>query len=230
MARALPARPALAKWATTSRLAERAHRLQRHQLGVAGADADPDQPRGGGSRPLLPRQRVDGGGGDGAAAEPAADGDERARGASAISASFDSAAPTKPTGMPTIAAGRGAPSSSSSSRRKSAVGALPMATTAPASRSTQRSRAAAERVVPSARGKAGDARVVEGADHLVAGGKAGAGDAVGDHLGVAEDRRAGGERRRAPRRRGRGRRRCAARARPCPRRGSCGPRPRPRRG
>ena len=96
--------------------------------------------------------------------------------------------------MPTIAAGRGAPSSSISSRRNSAVGALPMATTAPPSRSAQRSSAAAERVVPRRVGEVGDARVVEGADHLVAGGKARAGDAVGDHLGVAEDRRAGGER------------------------------------
>ncbi len=59
------------------RLAERAHRLQRHQLGVAGPDADPDQPRRPCSRPLLPGERVDRGGGDGAAAEPAAHGDER---------------------------------------------------------------------------------------------------------------------------------------------------------
>ena len=37
-----------------------------------------------------------------------------------------SAAPTKPTGVAMIAAGFGAPASSISSRRKSAVGALPM--------------------------------------------------------------------------------------------------------
>src|ERR1700733_1939201 len=47
------------------------------------------------------------------------------------SASFDSAAPTKPTGMPIMAAGRGAPAAMTSSRRNRAVGALPMATTAP---------------------------------------------------------------------------------------------------
>ena len=69
------------------------------------------------------------------------------RGLSA-SASFDSAAPTKPTGMPRMAAGFGAPASISSSSRNRAVGALPMATTAPARRSRHRSSAAAERVVP----------------------------------------------------------------------------------
>src|SRR5689334_24341973 len=49
----------------------------------------------------------------------------------AASASFDSAAPMKPTGMPRIAAGRGAPSASRSSRWNNVVGALPIATTAP---------------------------------------------------------------------------------------------------
>src|SRR5581483_3334999 len=65
------------------------------------------------------------------------------------SAAFDSAAPTKPTGTPRIAAGFGAPSSIMSSRRNRAVGALPMATSAPARRSRHNSSAAAERVVPS---------------------------------------------------------------------------------
>src|SRR5690606_33008871 len=64
-----------------------------------------------------------------------------------IRASFDSAAPTKPTGMPMMAAGRGAPASSISSKRKRAVGALPIATTEP-SIPSQRSRAAADRVLP----------------------------------------------------------------------------------
>ena len=96
-----------------------------------------------------------------------------------------------------IAAGRGAPASSISSRRNSAVGALPIATTAPASRSRHSSSAAAERVVPSARGQLRHARIVERADHLVAGRQARAGDAVRHHLGVAQDRRAGPQRRRA---------------------------------
>src|SRR6476661_2121115 len=73
----------------------------------------------------------------------------------AASASFDSAAPTKPTGMPRMAAGFGAPSASISSRRNRAVGALPMATTAPFSLSRQSSSAAAERVVPSLAARSG---------------------------------------------------------------------------
>src|SRR5689334_17610115 len=47
---------------------------------------------------------------------------------SVASASFDSAAPTKPTAVPMTAAGRGAPASSMSSRWNSEVGALPIAT------------------------------------------------------------------------------------------------------
>src|SRR5260370_588283 len=67
----------------------------------------------------------------------------------ATSASLDSAAPTKPTGMPMIAAGAAAPVATNSSKRKSAVGALPLATTAPPSFGRHRSSAAAERVVAS---------------------------------------------------------------------------------
>src|ERR1700722_6083655 len=71
----------------------------------------------------------------------------------AASACLDSAAPTNPTGMPITAAGRGPPAVTCaaviSSRRNSAVGALPIATTAPSSRSPHRSTAAADRVVPS---------------------------------------------------------------------------------
>ena len=63
------------------------------------------------------------------------------------SAAFDSAAPMKPTGQPTIAAGRGPPASTISSRWKSAVGALPIATTAPSSSGSQSETAAAVRVV-----------------------------------------------------------------------------------
>src|SRR2546430_3104945 len=47
------------------------------------------------------------------------------------SASLDSAAPTKPTGTPMMAAGSGAPWPRISSSRNSDVGALPMATLAP---------------------------------------------------------------------------------------------------
>ena len=65
-----------------------------------------------------------------------------------ISSCFDCAEPTKPTGPPNTAAGVGAPSSTSSSSRNNAVGALPMASTAPPSRSAHRSTAAADRVVP----------------------------------------------------------------------------------
>ncbi len=66
----------------------------------------------------------------------------------AISASLDSAAPMKPTGIPMTAAGRGAPSSIISRRRKREVGALPIATTEPSRRSRHSSMAAALRVVP----------------------------------------------------------------------------------
>lgn len=54
----------------------------------------------------------------------------------------------KPTGTPMIAAGAPTPSSNSSSRRNSAVGALPTATTEPGSLSRHSSSAAADRVVP----------------------------------------------------------------------------------
>ena len=64
-----------------------------------------------------------------------------------IRASLDSTAPTKPTAKPQINAGRDAPVSSNSNNRNNAVGALPMATTAPSSLSPHRSTAAAERVV-----------------------------------------------------------------------------------
>ena len=48
------------------------------------------------------------------------------------SASFDSAAPTKPTGKPRIAEGIGAPDSISSIIRNNAVGALPITIIDPA--------------------------------------------------------------------------------------------------
>src|SRR5262245_23727629 len=112
---------------------QRAHRLERQQLGIPGSDADTDEPTTShmpalasaltaaavmALPPIRPRTIKKG----------------TPRG-SAASASFDSAAPTNPTGTPMIAAGRGAPASSISSNRKSAVGALPMATRAPRRRS-----------------------------------------------------------------------------------------------
>ena len=60
---------------------------------------------------------------------------------------FDSTAPTKPTGKPKITAGGSTPSVRISSRRNNVVGALPTATTAPASCGRQNSTAAAERGV-----------------------------------------------------------------------------------
>ena len=108
---------------------------------------------------------------------------------------FASAAPTKPTGMPTTQAGAGAPSSSSSSSRNSAVGALPIATTAPPSLSRHNSIAAAVRVVPKPGGKRRNRGTIERADHLIVARQARPGDAIRDHLGVAQDRRAGLQRR-----------------------------------
>src|SRR6202048_2721037 len=68
----------------------------------------------------------------------------------ASSASLDSAAPTKPTGRPITAAGGATPGSCKiSSRRNSAVGALPITTTDPTNCSLHNSIAAAVRVVPS---------------------------------------------------------------------------------
>src|SRR5699024_2077852 len=75
--------------------------------------------------------------------------------ASSASACLDSQAPMNPTGQPTTAAGLGAPAAIISSRWNSAVGALPIATTAPSSRSRHSSSAAAERVVPSSAASAG---------------------------------------------------------------------------
>ena len=65
-----------------------------------------------------------------------------------MSSCFDCADPTNPTGPPSTAAGVGAPSSTSSSSRNKAVGALPIASTAPPRRSAHSWTAAADRVVP----------------------------------------------------------------------------------
>ena len=63
------------------------------------------------------------------------------------SSCLDCADPTKPTGPPSTETGAGTPSSMSSSNRNSAVGALPIASTAPSMRSAHNSTPAAERVV-----------------------------------------------------------------------------------
>src|SRR5215472_3251551 len=124
--------------------AERAHGLQGQELGISRSDADTDELAG--HRPGLASALT-----AAAMALPPMRPRTTRKGTPrelAASASFDSAAPTKPTGIPRIADGFGTPASSSSSRRNKAVGALPIATTAPARRSAQSSSAAAERVVP----------------------------------------------------------------------------------
>ena len=114
---------------------DQAARLERDQLGVARADADAVERRLLRHRvtrcrtrahsPRRRRSRCPRGG-------RGRRGYSR-RGGCAASSALDSAAPMKPTGTPITAAGRGAPCSISSSRRKSAVGALPTATTEPSS-------------------------------------------------------------------------------------------------
>src|SRR5215469_13720443 len=131
---------------------QRPHRLKRHELRVAGADADTDQSAAHGSglaRALMAAAVI--------ALPPTRPwtvmkGTPRGWLASARLAS---AAPTKPTGTAMIAAGLGAPASSISNSRNSAVGALPIATIAPASRSVHNSSAAADRVVPSRAARSG---------------------------------------------------------------------------
>src|SRR6267154_1933115 len=123
-------------------------RLEAHQLRIAGAEADAVDGRGR-THSVPPATAL-------SAAAAIALPPRRPRTitlgtrALATSASLDSAAPTKPTGMPITAAG-GATSGSCriSSRRNSAVGALPITTTDPASCSRHNSTAAAVRVVPS---------------------------------------------------------------------------------
>src|SRR5271168_5145164 len=121
--------PRLGEKGHDRRRSQHAHGLDREQFGIARPDADADEAALAHSRslaraltaaatialpPLRPRTTI--------AGKPLAS-----------SASFDSAAPTKPTGMPMIAAGLGAPASIISRSRNKAVGALPIATTAPPS-------------------------------------------------------------------------------------------------
>ena len=122
------------------------------------------------------------------------------------------------------AAGSGAPSASISSRRNSAVGALPITTTEPASRSRQSSSAAAERVVRRSAASSGTAGSDERADDLVVRRQPRPGDAGGDHHRVAQDGRAGAQGRARRPRRSPGTRRRRRRGRPSRRRGSCAPR------
>ena len=136
------------------------------------------------------QQRVDRGGRHGAAAAPAAQRDRRGcRARAAISASLLSAAPTKPTGKARIAAGRSGQSRRRSSRWNSAVGALPIATTAPARLGRQSSTAAAERVVPRSAARPRVRGIVEGAARPATAGRQAVGHDPGrDHARVDEDR------------------------------------------
>src|SRR5262245_7718696 len=125
-------------------LFQHAHGLKRDELRIARSDADADELSV--HNPALARALT-------AAAvtalppmRPSTVRKGTPRGFAA-SASFASAAPTKPTGIPRTAAGFGAPASSISSRRNKAVGAFPIATNAPPRRSFHNSIAAAERVV-----------------------------------------------------------------------------------
>src|SRR5690606_12517103 len=115
-------------------LLDESRALAGDELGIAGADADPREAtcRGGHSASWAIALRAE---------EVMAEPPRRPRTvtngmsmpcvvAKSSSARFDSAAPMNPTGQPTMAAGRGAPSKSSSSRWNSAVGALPIATSA----------------------------------------------------------------------------------------------------
>src|SRR5580698_6357621 len=101
---------------------EYAHSLHGQQVRVSRADPDADQlsrtvHRPGRARPFTAAAVI---------ALPPARPRTAMKGTpreSAMSASFDSAAPMNPTGIPKIAAGRGAPRSSNSSSRNSEVGA-----------------------------------------------------------------------------------------------------------
>ena len=107
------------------------------------------------------------------------------------SSAFDSAAPMKPTGTPITAAGRSAPASTSSSRRKSAVGRV--------ADDDDRARELGPPELQSGRGagraelcgKADDVRVRERADHLVVRRETRPRDAGGDLGRIAEDWLAG---------------------------------------
>src|ERR1700688_85923 len=127
-------------------------RLEGHELGIARPDPDADEAAA--HRPALAKALT--------AAAAIALPPMRPRTTrygtpcgSAASAALDSAAPTNPTGTPMMAAGWGAPPASISIRRNKAVGAFPIATTAPPSRPDHSSSAAAERVVASRCARAG---------------------------------------------------------------------------
>src|SRR5258706_867599 len=135
-------------------LPQRPRRLKSEEFRIARSYSDANQPRGLAHIPALARALT-------AAAVMALPPmrprtiKNGIRCSLAYKASLDSAAPTKPTGRPRIAAGLGAPASSNSRSRNNAVGALPIATTASASLSPHNSKAAAERVVSSFSARAG---------------------------------------------------------------------------
>src|SRR5215470_6440164 len=119
---------------------ERPRRLESQEFRITGSYSDTDQPCGLVHMPALARALT-------AAAVMALPPirprtiRNGIRCALAANVSLDSAAPTKPTGRPRIAAGLGAPASNNSRSRNNAVGALPIATTAPASLSPHNSKA-----------------------------------------------------------------------------------------
>src|SRR5579875_1852225 len=127
-------------------LADHPGGLDRHQLGVAGSESDAEKCSPPAHLMLaaialtaaaaiaLPPRR------------PRTIKYDIPRGRS-ISSCLDCAEPTKPTGPPSTATGAETPSSTSSNSRNRAVGAFPIASTAPARRSGHSSIPAAERVV-----------------------------------------------------------------------------------
>ena len=165
---------------------QHAHGLDREQFGIARPDADADEAALAHSRslaraltaaaaialpPLRPRTTI--------AGRPLAS-----------SASFDSAAPTKPTGMPTIAAGLGAPASIISKqteqrgRRVADRDHRPAQPIAPEIERGGRAR------IADPGGERGNGGVAERADDFVVRRQPGARDTLGDHARVAKDRRA----------------------------------------
>ena len=173
------------------RLGECARGLQGQQLRIARADADADQTPA--HKPALASALT--------AAAVMALPPMRPRTmrygtphGSAASASFDSAAPTKPTGMPRMAAGFGAPLRKHFEQMKQR-----------GRRIADRDHSAREPVAPKLQrgGRARGAKLLarapgraesrERADHLVAGGQPRSRDAMRHHLGIAQDRRARGQ-------------------------------------
>ena len=191
IARALPRRPALAKIGDDRRRRDDFGRLDGEQIGIAGADADAIEAAERGHSmslasaltaaaaialpPLRPRMTM--------AGRPLS-----------ISASFDSAAPTKPTGMPMIAAGRGAPADDhleQTKQRGRRIADGDHRAAEPRQPELDRRRGARRAEL---RGEFGRGRIAERADHVIVRRQACARDPFGDHARIAKDRRAGAKR------------------------------------